>query len=88
MYQVEKKKKSDLIEVCVNSASVDISDMSPQGNPIPKKEIESAANEAQLFIVLFKRQAVLKHSPRFVVSSVLASHAVFTCCSTLPFRNK
>lgn len=55
LYQV---KKCDLIEVSVNSASVDISAMNLQGNSIPKAT-ESAANEVQLFTVLFNRQATL-----------------------------
>lgn len=37
LYQVEKKK-SRLIQLGVNSASVDNSDMSLQGNPIPNRK--------------------------------------------------
>lgn len=35
-----------------------------------------------------ENQPVLQCSPRFMVSSVLASHAARTCCSTLPLGNK
>lgn len=39
LYQVgKKKKKSRLIQLGVNSASVDNSDMSLQGNPIPNRK--------------------------------------------------
>lgn len=61
--------------------------MNLQGNSVPKA-IESAANEVQLFTVLFSRWATVKYSPKFVASGVLVSHADFTYCSTLPFRNK